>query len=263
MEDLINRLRRQLLAIEADGSFNMKSGHIRAAHDEISNILDEIDLLGKADDLLSPRNIELRRRFIATNAKLHSRTELIMAESLLRSAGDVMSFLEKTYINKGFSDLLRLQIDEWRKCGVRLCESDRIILVGGGALPQTQVFLSKCVPCKIVCVDRDLQAVELCQKILRKNGNKDLTAVHADGANFDYAGASLVVVATLVEDKEKIAVRIKDTNSKAFFSPRCPVGAHAFWRSKIDWEFMTSIGWNLISVLSPRSSSVKSALFAR
>ncbi|MGO7955555.1 hypothetical protein [Rhizobium leguminosarum] len=262
-ENQISALKEQCEEIEVDGTYNMLTSRVRKAHDSISLILDQVEAAGNASALLSPSLSSLRKDFILLNSRLHSVTEKLMARELLRSDGDVVDYLNKTYINKGFPDLLRYQSSEWRRLGVWLKPGDNLYIVGGGALPQTQIYLASEFDCNIISIDQDSQAVELCEKILQRHGNPKLMSVCQSGERFDYSDASIVAVATLVMSKETIGHRVFETSNNAFFAPRCPIGAHAFWRTELQTQYLSTIGWRLLGDLSPENSSVRSLLFGR
>ncbi|WP_436198246.1 hypothetical protein [Ensifer adhaerens] len=262
-ESQLAALKEQCSEIELDGTYNMLSSRVRRAHDAISAILDEVDYTGNTLKLFSVGLSRMREDFITLNSRLHSATEKLMAGELLLRDGSVAEYLNQTYINKGFPDLLRFQSSEWRRLGVSLRAGDNLYIVGGGALPQTQIYLASEFDCNIISIDQDHIAAELCKKVLKKHGNPKLTSIWHSGESFDYSNASIVAVATLVTSKEKIGHQVYQTSDCAFFAPRCPIGAHAFWRTELQTEHLAAIGWRLLGNLSPQNSSVSSLLFGR
>ncbi len=261
IDSLVERLNAHLETIVADGSYNMLLPPIKQAHDQISNILDEADDKGLARELLSPENSDTTLKLTEINALLHSTTEKVLANNLLNSKMCPKEFIKTTYFNKGFPDLLKQQVGWWQNHGVKFRSGDTICIVGGGALPQTQLFLANFIDCNIISIDRDEEAAILCNEILNVNNNPRLKVTCADGIYFDYSKISLILVATLVQDKNAIAHQAFKTTEYAHFAPRNPVGAHAAWRSTTNATAIEEIGWKFVGNLSPNCSSVGSLLF--
>lgn len=242
---------------------SMLDQRVRHVHDRILACLDAASnedaqaILGCSDA------VDLRPSLIALNAEMHQKTEIELARRYLSSGSQDDPF-EGSWVNKGFSRLLRTQLEHWKMRGVLSnILSGSVVVVGGGALPQTQVFLHRELGCEVLSIDCHAESADLCRKVLRKTGLAHLQVVNEDGGRFDYSGASMIVVATLVQNKARIASRVAETAPEAFFAPRIPLGLHAMWRELVPSAELAKWGWQLLDICVPPDSSVGSMLFLR
>lgn len=244
-------------------ALSMLDERVRHVHDRILACLDAPSNEDTKAILGCPDAIDLRASLIALNAEMHQRTEIALARRYM-STGSQSDPFEGSWVNKGFSCLLRTQFEQWKMSGVlsRIL-SGPVVVVGGGALPQTQVFLHRELGCDVLSVDYHAESVDLCRKVLRKTGLAHLQVFNEDGSRFDYSGASMIVVATLVQDKARIASRVAETAPDAFFAPRMPLGLHAMWRELVPSAEFAKWGWQLVDMCVPPDSSVGSMLFVR
>jgi hypothetical protein len=237
----------------------------RMAHDAIMHYLDICRPDADVAAILShPKSVDLRRELIELNSAFHRETELSLARRYLSSKKEGDPF-EGSWINKGFPSLLKDQVKGWKRVGLFDNNADNpvIIVVGGGALPQTQVALARELRCNVFSVERDHESAEVCRHILQRIGLEHLKVFNVDGAEFDYTESYLVVVATLVEKKELVARQVANTNSEAVFAPRIPLRLHEMWREKIDERYLASCGWTLIDRFEPNESTVATLTLSR
>jgi hypothetical protein len=235
---------------------------VRAAHDEIMAILSSVRGKREIDRLLRDRSwLELRNELTALNADIHRRTEIHLARRYLVSEAADDPF-RGSWINKGFFALLSRQVERWRRKGLFQGRTDTpIVVVGGGALPQTQVALYRALGADVISIDWDAVSVDLCRAVLKKVGCGHLQVVEANATEYSYAGVYLVVVATLVAGKHLVARRVAQTSTNSFFAPRTPVGLHCMWRESLDEASVEAAGWRRVDYYAPRGSSVGTMLF--
>ncbi|MFK4048175.1 Hypothetical protein RMHFA_05781 [Roseomonas mucosa] len=263
VETVVRRLRALAAQIGAMSRRSMTNPRLRALHDEVLATLDEADRLRPVVHLHERHDLQdLRDLLMKLNLELHLQTEIDFAKSFLSSPGGTDPF-SGSWINKGFFSLLEGQIQHWQSCGLVHEAHSRIAVVGGGALPQTQIFLHKALGCPVISIDRDGESAELCDAILKRLGYAPLSVIHADGLTHHYAGFSTVVVATLVQGKDSIARRVAETSDEAIFAPRTPTGNHRFWREPVNEEELERQGWSLLGSWAPENSSVASLVFRR
>jgi hypothetical protein len=261
---MLAELHRLSQVLQSSAHPTMLNGEIRSAHDAVLSLLDEVRSKREIDELLNDATWrQLRVELTRLNAEIHRLTEIDLARRYITSI-DVRDPFEGSWINKGFSALLARQVRRWRAKGLFRCEqSGPIVIVGGGALPQTQVFLSRALRCDVISVERDAESAEMCREVLRRVGCGHLDVVQADGVHYDYVSAYLVVVATLVAERDEIARRVALTSADAFFAPRTPVGLHSMWRKPLDERAVRSAGWCQLDYYAPKGSSVAAMLFQR
>jgi hypothetical protein len=232
---------------------------VRKAHDDILHCLDKSTSSDEVCSLLtSEEYAPLRNELTRINSHLHQLTEIELATRYLNSRTQKDPF-EGSWINRGFSALLEGQIDAWKALGLFAKRPpSQVVVVGSGALPQTQIYLHRQLKCNVLGLERDVVAAELSQAVLRKAGHPSLRVEQIDGTRFDYEGTSLVVVATLVQTKCLIAKAVASTAPKSVLSPRTPVGLHGMWREAVSLSKMARVGWKLMYTWEPPNSSVAS-----
>lgn len=248
---------------EFSGRRTMVNARVREAHDKILALLHCVRDQREVHQLLRDEAwIAMSSELTALNAEIHRLTEIDLARQYIEKSAARDPF-EGSWINKGFTDLLRQQANRWKAKGLfRNGEAGPVVVVGGGAMPQTQVALHHALQCDVVSVDRDEESVEVCRRVLRRAGYRHLRVAHDDGVKYDYSDAYLVVVATLVADRHLVAKRVART-SAAFFAPRTPVALHAVWRKPVDERRVRAAGWRRIDYFEPRDSSVAALLYKK
>lgn len=258
----IATLRRLTSEANRQAEYDMTVPCTRRIHDAILDCLDEASDCDVRSILDSGELKDLRKDLLLLNSRFHSTTEKTLALHYLRSGNDCNPF-DGSWINRGFTDLLTHQVAQWRAANIidRIKEQ-LVVVVGGGALPQTQVWLYNQLKCEVLSVDFDEQSASLCEDVLKKLGHTHLKVHCAAGEDFDYTDASIVVVATLVANKLGIAKQVAATSNDSYFAPRIPVGMHAMWREPVDVGRMSQLGWEKTSELIPEGSSVGSLLFS-
>lgn len=163
---------------------------------------------------------------------LHLASEKKVARAFL--AGERKSLFEDTWFDKHLPDVIAAQVQHWKTLGLRFRQDNpKIAMLGGGALPQSQIFFSDYTGIPVTCIDRDEEAAELANGILRKLEFNGLEVVLASGDEADYKEFDIVVMAE-IEDKVKAVRRIRET-SEAVICIRNP-----FRLSRIAREAITS-----------------------
>ncbi len=88
----------------------------------------------------------------------------------------------------------------------------RIVMVGCGWRPVTMFHLHECTDAReIIGLDVIPDAVEAASALATKFGYGRIRIEHHDGVSFDYAGADLVYVASMVSPKTAVINRILET----------------------------------------------------
>lgn len=257
----LDELRRLAVTLRESRHRSMVDEKVRAAHDGIMAILDSVRRKRDIDRYLRhPGWQRMREELTLLNADVHLHTEIDLARRYVTSKSARDPF-EGSWINKGFTALLAGQIARWRRKGLLRGRERRIVIVGGGALPQTQVALHRALDAEVVSVDRDSRSVEACRAVLKKAGLGYLSVVESDGAAFDFSGTHLVVVATLVTGKHLVARRVAETSQRSFFAPRTPLRLHCMWRELLDERSICANGWRRVDFYAPLRSSVGTLLF--
>lgn len=257
--DIIN-LADKINQIKEPNFLDVKTKHL---HDEMVLLLSsEINSSQLNEFLRLPviKNVVLILKEF--NATAHRNTEIILGKRFI-SQSTIDKQLEGSWINPGFKELLNSQIKPLLKCDV-IHRIRNIVIIGGGAIPQTQLFLQQYFSGNIFSIEKDEEAVFISRKIIENLGlTKNLRIIHCDGELYDYTNFDLVIIATLVPNKIKIAQSVFCTNNSKFLLLRHPVGLHSVWRENVRLEEILEIGWELVEHILPPKSSVGAYLFKR
>lgn len=232
----------------------------RVLHDTVMHFLDKVETPETIREVMASEEIHgVRKTLIAANAEFHLRTERQLAEDYLAHSENADPF-ERSWINIGFGALLKGQLGRWKAAGVfDSPHQRRIVVVGGGAMPQSQVFFHRECGLATVSVERDPTSAMLCRCVLDRLGLEKLQVVNCDGLEFEYQERDLVVIATLVAEKAEIAGKLRKTTRDAVCAPRVPVRLHQMWRTGVADATLT--GWRLIDHFEPSGSSVAAQVY--
>ncbi len=246
----------------AKSSLSMLDEENKQIHDTIFRFLDSYQQEKEVCDFLTyaRQHPDLICKLRELNAIMHQTTENELAKKYLSSDSQKDPFVS-SWINKGFKEVLSQQINEWKSSGLSFNRESPLVIVGGGALPQTQIYLHKELDMEIISLERDPLSAQLCTELLRKFGLGHLKVLNVDGKDYNYADTYLTIVATLVPNKFEIAKRITETSKKTFLAPRTPIKLHQLWREPLIVSEIEKIGWRLINRCHPTGSSIASLTF--
>src|SRR5262249_48847581 len=88
----------------------------------------------------------------------------------------------------------------------------RFVLVGAGELPSTALHVhDRTGVAHIACLDTRLEAVRSVETLAAWLNSDRLSALHFDGAQYDYSDADVIFVANMVTPKQVVLARILDT----------------------------------------------------
>jgi hypothetical protein len=137
-----------------------------------------------------------------------------------------------------------------------------IYFVGSGPLPLTAVECARQTGRHITCVERDPVAAALSRRVIAEMGVANLVEViEGDGAALDYAGAGLVMVAALVEGKDKTIANIRNTAPDAMIGIRSAEGIRTLLYAEITQDDVTRHGYRLCGQSRTTDEVVNTTLF--
>ncbi|ADU31043.1 nicotianamine synthase family protein [Evansella cellulosilytica] len=125
-------------------------------------------------------------------------------------------------------------------------QHDRVLFIGGGALPFTAIEIYKQTGASVHVIDCDINAVWLAKKTLKLlHIEKNVTVSHADGVNTTLKNFTVVHIAQQAFPKEKILrhltnhgrsnlrilVRCPKKLLTCFYSASCSINDECFYRS--------------------------------
>jgi hypothetical protein len=138
---------------------------------------------------------------------------------------------------------------------------ERIAFVGGGPLPLSAILLHAKTGASVVCIDSDAVAFDSAKRLMSMLGFRGATAVHADGADFDYQGFSTIVIASLVAKKAAVVRRIVETSKHALVAVRTVEGMRTLLYSAADVVALQAAGLELAGHTSPDAETINATLF--
>jgi hypothetical protein len=136
-----------------------------------------------------------------------------------------------------------------------------IVFVGGGPLPLSAIVLHMRTGKPVLCVDADAEASECAGKLLAKLSLSQVSAVHKDGMDFDYGGASAIFIASLTNRKMDVAKRIVETCKEPVVAIRTVDGIRALLYCPADVAALKAAGLFLAGQTEPDAETINSTLF--
>ncbi|MGA8768897.1 MAG: nicotianamine synthase family protein [Rhodomicrobium sp.] len=136
-----------------------------------------------------------------------------------------------------------------------------IVFVGGGPLPLSAIVLHMRTGKPVLCVDADAEASECAGKLLAKLSLFQVSAVHTDGVDFDYGGASAIFIASLTNRKMDVAKRIVETCKEPVVAVRTVDGVRALLYRPADLAALKAAGLSLAGQTKADAETINSTLF--
>ncbi|MBB1485796.1 nicotianamine synthase family protein [Oceanospirillum sediminis] len=214
----------------------------------VKKIYDEfVELLStpmtEADVQSIAEQITFRKDLTRLHGELHLRSEKKVAEDYLE--GRIDDLFQDTWFDKHLPVLLKSQVEHWERLGFDFSQRDKkLAMIGGGALPQSQIHFTIYSGAPVTCIDRDDEVVSLVRQVLNKMKQGDLPVIQAEGNQADYSEFDLVTVAAMVEDKASVLKQIRAT-SDAWVCVRNPLLLHQLVREPIHQQDAETLGFRL------------------
>jgi len=266
IELLLGELQRCCDLLASASAESVLDSQVREAHDTMAAILSVSSRSKQGKALLRFPGLQaLSERLGTVNAAYHRCAELAKARAYLSQANSSADPFENSWLSPGFDRLLRGQVARWRRLGLfARADARPIVIVGGGALPQSQVFLHRATGHPVISIEKDAESALVAREVLTRLGyHRNLEVIHADGCHYDYADALIVVVATLVAEKANLAETVARTASDTFLNVRSPTGLHRLWRVPFETGDLQRGNWSIIDGWTPRAASVRSTTCAK
>jgi len=254
-EDSIPEISRCCEIMERpDATFS--SGEVKEAHGRIVALLAKYSELGfHRIDASDPKWSSLQSRLRVANEEVHIRSEL---EDVRRSIRDGQDPFERSFVNPGFRALMDGQVNRWLSLGFLDKDDSRpIVVVGGGALPISQIFFYRQTGMRVISVERRQDCAEAARALIDHLGyTASLEVVAADGCEYDYRSASLIVVAAMVSEKLGVAARVLQTSPESALTMRTPFALHSLCRTPINETDLKAVGWRVEDSWFPDQGAV-------
>ena len=133
--------------------------------------------------------------------------------------------------------------------------------MGGGPLPLSAIVLHMRTGKPVLCVDADAEASECAAKLLTKLNLCQVSAVHTDGVDFDYGGASAIFIASLTNRKMDVVKRIVETCKEPVVAVRTVDGVRALLYRPADLAALKAVGLSLAGQTKADAETINSTLF--
>ena len=136
-----------------------------------------------------------------------------------------------------------------------------IVFVGGGSLPLSAILLHMGTGKPVLCVDADAEASDYAGQLLGKLSLSQVNAVHTDGKDFNYGGASAIFIASLTNRKIDLAKRIVETCKEPVVAVRTVDGVRALLYRPADLAALKAAGLSLAGQTKADAKTINSTLF--
>lgn len=195
------------------------------------------------EHILEDTRIEsIRRPLLRKLAKIEYEVE---SESASRFADNVhitMEDLNYYWGRQYHRKLVAREVSAMRKHGILPGKSGVIGFVGSGPVPLTAIDLHQETGCDIICIDYCEEAIIQSREVIRKLGMDDKITFHqSDGAAFDYKNCDMVMMASMVLEKDNVAAQVRKTAPHAGVGMRTVEGLRALLYEAVDIEAISNL----------------------
>ncbi|MFB4162322.1 nicotianamine synthase family protein [Alteribacillus sp. JSM 102045] len=199
----------------------------------------------------------IRKSMLSLLAQAESEMEKYYAMHYLTTARSINDLTHFMYWN----NYINLVQKEW-EISQNITEVNRITMIGSGPLPLSALMMTKTWNAEVRCLDIDPFSHLLGEQLLMSlQGNDEILHEQEDGARADYSSDDLVLIASLVPNKEDILQQIKNTNPKAMAAIRSADGLYQLLYDPVQPEVYKKSGYQLIRRTEADSSVINSTLF--
>ena len=137
-----------------------------------------------------------------------------------------------------------------------------VAFVGSGPLPLTAIDFNLQSGRKVTCIDSNTDAVRLSRSMISNMGLSDkINIVHTEGASANYKEFGMVMIASLIPQKENVLARIRETAPEAIVAVRSVEGAKAMLYEEVDPKDFEKAGLTLVSSTRDTSSTINTTLY--
>ena len=103
---------------------------------------------------------------------------------------------------------------EYLKGKIDISTIEKIVLVGGGAIPYTAIFFNKIIKPKVfIIIEKDKLSSLAASRLLKRLNLYNFKVINMPGEDYSGYDDSLVIVALQVTEKQKIVNRILDKSN--------------------------------------------------
>jgi len=87
-----------------------------------------------------------------------------------------------------------------------------VVFVGSGPLPMSAIIMAHTQEYRLTCIDCDAEAVDLSSRLVQKlHMEEAVRVICCDGSDYDYHDADVVMVASLIPDKQIVLQAVKQS----------------------------------------------------
>ncbi len=142
----------------------------------------------------SPALADLAEALPRLCAEAEGLMEAWWCRRLLEARDDAGSFIRSFWYYDNYRSLIEA---EWALIGT--APFSRIVFLGSGALPLTALLLAQHTDCPILCIDREADACDLSNRLIKKAGRAGQIATrHGDAAEMTFRPDDCVLCASLL-----------------------------------------------------------------
>ncbi len=199
----------------------------------------------------------IRKPMLSLLAQAESEMEKYYAMHFLTTARTINDLHHFIYWNN-YTNLVE---KEW-EISHKLTKVKRMTIIGSGPLPLSALIMAKTSNAEVRSLDIDPFSHLLGKQLLTSlQDNSRILHEQEDGARADYKSDDLVLIASLVPNKEDILQQIKNTNSKAVAAIRSADGLYQLLYDPVQPYIYEKCGFQRVSQTEADSSVINTTLF--
>jgi precorrin-6B methylase 2 len=135
-----------------------------------------------------------------------------------------------------------------------------ICFVGSGYMPESAIALAAHFNCRIICLDKNEEAVKISQKVIKTlNLTRKIKIIKTNAENYDFTDNDVVWIAVMVQNKNKIIDRVYKTNPSAKIICRTVRGSRALLYEPVKEKDIETYS-NIKPIFSPNPNTIMHSL---
>lgn len=174
------------------------------------------------------------------------------------SREDISNFL---YFNQ-YKQLLMKEIEMIKQL-IKLDHYEKVAFIGSGPLPISVFLLKEYLQKPVFCIDYSHQANQLAMKLTEKLSINTISYYTTFAHNIHYDDSTIIFIASLTMDKEKLLKHLSKVAPKALIIVRSADSVHRLLYHPVDEKMFRPYGYEQIAKTYGDALSINSSLFLK
>lgn len=221
---------------------------------------------GSKNNVLGRHDVAgLRPRLLPLLSRAEYEMELYFAKLMTRHPVTDVSGLSLFWYRRNYELLVRQEIDGMAAMGLLegvLADNRPLCFVGSGPLPLTVIDFYLQTGKSCVCIEKSPEAAALSRRLLAAIGLGDKIKVEqVDGANVDYGRFAMVMIASLVQNREEVLDSVRQTAPGCIVAMRSAEGLMTLLYEPVDVQAVCTCGFRYVGIASATKETINSTCF--